>query len=40
MDERFGHLAWPFFTAHRAVALDADAWAREALGGWVHGADA
>lgn len=38
---RFAHLGWPFFgTAHRSLALDADAWACRALGDWIHGPDA
>jgi acyl-CoA dehydrogenase len=40
MTPRFAHLNWPFFGAHRKLALDADAWARDALGDWVHDADA
>lgn len=40
MTPRFAHLDWPFFDAHRQLAHDADAWARDALGDWVHDADA
>lgn len=37
---RFAHLDWPFFDdAHRHLARDAEAWAREALGDWTHDAD-
>jgi acyl-CoA dehydrogenase len=37
---RFAHLDWPFFDdAHRRLARDAEAWAREALGDWTHDAD-
>ncbi len=37
---RFAHLDWPFFDdAHRRLARDAEAWAREALGDWTHAAD-
>ncbi len=37
---RFTHLDWPFFDdAHRRLARDAEAWAREALGDWTHDAD-
>src|SRR3970040_2843812 len=38
---RFAHLAWPFFApSHRGLALEADAWSRQALGDWVHGSAA
>ncbi|OGA73781.1 MAG: acyl-CoA dehydrogenase [Betaproteobacteria bacterium RIFCSPLOWO2_12_FULL_65_14] len=40
MTPRFAHLDWPFFEGHGKLALDADAWARDSLGDWVHDPDA
>ena len=38
--DRFAHLEWPFFDqAHRRLAGEAEAWARDALGDWIHAAD-